>query len=83
MESLSTKYLLEQYLGGYSLEQDLGKSTIGDNNNNKNDRTNETITTFQFPISEIRGEAPMKNIPLSSLPYFQGLTRDDSNTFFV
>ena len=55
---------------------------MGDNNNNNNnDKKDETITTFEFPISHIRGEAPMKNIPLSSLPSFQGLSLEDPGTF--
>ena len=45
---------------------------MGDDKNNN--RTDAIITTFEFPLSDIRGEAPMKNIPLSTLPYFQGLT---------
>jgi len=44
---------------------------MGDNNNNNSDdRKDETITTYEFPISDIRGEAPMKNISLSSLSSF-------------
>ena len=52
---------------------------MGDNNNN-NTKTNATISTFEFPIGDIRGKAPMKNIPLSSLPYFHGMTIEDPNT---
>ena len=52
---------------------------MGDNNN-KN-KTDATITTFEFPISDIRGESPMKNIPLSALPSFQGMTIEDPDTF--
>lgn len=50
---------------------------MGDNN----DKTKATITTFEFPIGDIRGEVPMKNIPLSSLPSFKGMTVEDPNTF--
>jgi len=39
-------------------------------NNDNNAKTDATITTFEFPIGDIRSEAPMKNIPLSSLPSF-------------
>lgn len=53
---------------------------MGDNNDN-NTKTDATITTFEFTIRDIRGEAPMKNIPLSSLPSFQGMTVEDPNTF--
>jgi len=64
--------LFEQSLEGYSLELELGEIPMGDDKNNN--RTDAIITTFEFPLSDIRGEAPMKNIPLSTLPYFQGLT---------
>lgn len=50
-------------------------------NNNNNNKTDATITTFEFPISDIRGEAPMKNIPLSFLPFFQGMIVEDPDTF--
>lgn len=53
---------------------------MGDNNN-KNTKTNAIVTTFEFPIGDIIGEAPMKNIPLSSLPSFQGMTIEDTDTF--
>lgn len=53
---------------------------MGDNNNN-NTKTYATITTFGFPIGDIKGEAPMKNIPLSSLPFLQGMTVEDLITF--
>ena len=51
------------------------------NNNNDNISTDATITTFEFAISDISGESPMKNIPLSTLPSFQGMTIQDPNTF--
>jgi len=53
---------------------------MGDNND-KNSKTDATITTFEFPIVDIRGKAPMKNIPLSSLPTFQGMAMEDPKTF--
>jgi len=53
---------------------------MGDNNDN-NAKTDTTTTTFKFPIGNIRGEAPMKNISLSSLPPFQVMTVEDLDTF--
>ena len=53
---------------------------MGDNKK-KNTKTYAIFTTFEFPIGDIKGEAPMKNIPLSSLPYFQGMTVEDPDTF--
>ena len=47
----------------------------------ENVKTNSSIT-FEFPIVVTRDEAPMKNIPLSSLPSFQGMAVEDPNTFF-
>ena len=54
---------------------------MGDNNKNNNENTDATITAFEFPISDIRSESPMKNIPLSTLPSFQGLIVEDPHTF--
>lgn len=62
------------------LQQGSRGSTMGDNNNN-NTKMDATIATFYFPIGDIRGEAHMKNIPLSSLPFFQGMTVEDPDTF--
>lgn len=53
---------------------------MGDNNDS-NAKTNTTATTFDFPIGNIKGEAPMKNILLSSLPSFQGVNVEDLDTF--
>jgi len=53
---------------------------MGENNDN-NAKTDTTTTIFEFPIGNLRGEAPMKNIPLSSLPSFQGMTMEDPDTF--
>ena len=36
---------------------------------------------FEFPIAITWDEAPMKNIPLSSLPSFQGMVVEDPDTF--
>jgi hypothetical protein len=52
--------------------------------NNEDQVNNEnTITTLVFPISDLptRGMAPMKNIPLSSLPNFHGLSTEDPDEF--
>lgn len=54
---------------------------MGDKINNNYNKTDVIITTFEFPISDKRVEAPMKNIHLSSLPSFQGMTVDDPGTF--
>lgn len=62
------------------LQQGLEGLAMGDNDNN-NIKTDATFTTFEFPIGDIRGEAPMKNIPLSSLPSFQGMIVEDPDTF--
>jgi len=53
---------------------------MGDNNDN-NAKTDATITTFEFLIMNSVGEAPMKNILLSSLPSFQGMIVEDPDTF--
>ena len=37
--------------------------------------------TFEFPIRDIQGKAPIKNIPLSTLPNFHGLASEYPNTF--
>ena len=46
----------------------------------ENVKTDSSVT-FQFPIVVTRDEAPMKNIPLSSLPSFQGMVVEDIDTF--
>lgn len=53
---------------------------MGDNNDN-NSKTDTTTTTFEFPIGNLWGEAPMNNIPLSSLPSFQGMIVEDLDAF--
>jgi len=50
---------------------------MGDNNA----KIDITTTTFEFPIRNIRIEAPMNNIPISSLPSFQGMIMEDPDTF--
>jgi len=49
---------------------------MGDNNDN-NAKTDAIVTTFEFPIGDIRGKTPMKNIPLSSLQSFQWMKVED------
>ena len=46
----------------------------------KNVKTDSSFT-FEFPIVVTWDEAPMKNIPLSSLPSFQGMAVEDPDTF--
>lgn len=52
---------------------------------NDEDQVNDenTISTLVFPISNIptRGVAPMKNIHLSTLPNFRGLSTEDPDEF--
>lgn len=45
------------------------------------DTNDNTTTTFEFSIRDIIGEAPMKNIPHSTIPSFHGMTSEDPNTF--
>jgi hypothetical protein len=52
--------------------------------NNEDQVNNEnTISTLVFPISNVptQGMAPMKNIPLSALPNFHGLSTEDLDEF--
>jgi hypothetical protein len=37
-----------------------------------NENGNDMVSTFDFPIGNIQGLAPMKNIPLSALVNFNG-----------
>ena len=46
----------------------------------ENVKTDSSIT-FESLIAITRDEAPMKNIPLSSLPSFQGMVVEDPDTF--
>jgi hypothetical protein len=39
------------------------------------------IETFGFPILDIAKDIAMNNIPLSSLPHFQGMSTEDLNSF--
>lgn len=36
---------------------------------------------IEFPIGDIRGDTPMKPIPLTTLPNFHGLSSKDKDTF--
>lgn len=40
-----------------------------------------TNSIIEFPIGEIWGDAPMKPIPLTTLPNFHGLSSEDPDTF--
>ena len=40
-------------------------------------------TTFEFPIGNTHGEAPMKAITLSSLSNFHGLSSEYLDTFLL
>ena len=59
----------------------------GNNNaegNNARDNRNEIVQhnmTFEFPIQPPADDAPMKNIPHSTLPIFRGLTSEDLDMF--
>ena len=39
------------------------------------------VLTFKFPIRDTKGEYLMKNIPLSTLPNFHGLSSADLDSF--
>jgi hypothetical protein len=39
------------------------------------------LSTFEFPIGDIPRQAPMKNIPLSSLSNFHGMASEDPYSF--
>jgi hypothetical protein len=62
-------------------EEDFHREIPPNNKDHANDEN--TISTLVFPISNIptRGMAPMKNIPLSALPSFHGLSIEDLNEF--
>jgi len=40
-----------------------------------------TTSSIEFPIGDIMGDAPMKQIPLIALPNFHGIASEDSSTF--
>jgi hypothetical protein len=46
---------------------------FGDMADEEGNENNETMT-FRFPILDITRDVAMKNIPLSSLPHFHGLS---------
>jgi hypothetical protein len=62
-------------------EEDFHRENPLNNEDKENDEN--TISTLVFPISDIPtwGIAPMKNIPLSALPNFHGLSTEDPNDF--
>ena len=39
------------------------------------------VVTFEFPIRDLRGVAPMKSIPSHVLPNFHGLENEDPDVF--
>lgn len=41
----------------------------------------QTKVTFGFPILDLTRDIPMKNIPPSTLPHFQGMTSEDPDSF--
>ena len=47
---------------------------FGDMVDEEGNENNET-ETFGFPILDITGDVSMKNIPLSSLPHFLGMSK--------
>ena len=48
---------------------------------NRNVRGNGERIKGAFPIRETNGDTKMKNISLSALPHFHGLTTKDPDTF--
>lgn len=59
---------------------DSGKRPMEDNR--AEGRGENTLSTLEFPIGDLpRGATPMKNIPLSALPNFHGLSSKDSDEF--
>ena len=40
-----------------------------------------TVATLQFPIQQLEGIAPMKNISPSVLPHFHGKVAEDPDEF--
>jgi hypothetical protein len=62
-------------------EEELHREDLVNNEYQVNDEN--TISTLVFPITNIptRGIAPMKNIPLSTLPNFHGLSTEDPDEF--
>ena len=55
-----------------------GEERVLDEHEGENE---ETIPMFEFPIRITPGNYPMKNIPLSTLPNFHGLSSEDPNEF--
>ena len=42
-----------------------------------------STSSIEFPIGEITGDAPMKPIPLTTLPNFHAIYTEDPNTFLI
>ena len=53
-----------------------GEERVLDEHEGKNE---EIVPTLEFPIRITLGNHPMKNIPLSALPNFHGLSSEDPN----
>jgi hypothetical protein len=53
---------------------------FGDMAEEEGNANNET-ETFGFPILDIAKDVAMKNIPLSSLPHFHGMSTEDPDSF--
>jgi len=59
---------------------DSGRRPMEDNR--AEGRGRNSLSTLEFPIGELpRGATPMKNIPLSALPNFHGLSSEDPDEF--
>eukprot|EP00253_Pinus_taeda_P035700 PITA_35700 len=64
------------------------KDKVGDSgerpmeDNRAEGRGENSLSTLEFPIGDLpRGTTPMKNIPLSALPNFHGLSSEDPDEF--
>lgn len=55
-----------------------GEERVMDEHEGENE---EIVPTLEFPIRTTLGNYPMKNIPLSTLPNFHGLSSEDPNEF--
>jgi hypothetical protein len=62
-------------------EEDIHRKDLVNNEDQVNDEN--TISTLVFPITNIttRGMDPMKNIPLSTMPNFHGISTEDPDEF--
>ena len=58
-----------------------GNVVGGNNGGNNNNAIVQHNMTFEFPIHPPEDNAPMKNIPHSTLPIFRGSTSGDPDMF--